>query len=200
MPKVVDPDQRRQDVFDALFTVIVERGVHGASLRRVAERAGLAIGSVRHYFDSHEEMLCGAAREVVDRITERLMRHREALERGEDRFVVAERMLFELLALDERSTRETVIWLEFTVAARIDPALRETAEALHTGVRTVTTNFFRGSGLVPQDRIEWEAERLAALLDGLALARAMHPSTLSPQRAKEIVRGHLAALGAPIDR
>ena len=196
MPKIVNPEQRRKRVFDALFAVIVEHGVHGASLRRVADAAGLAIGSVRHYFASHEAMLREAAQEVIDRMTERLEAHRAILNDADDRFAVVERMVAELLPLNERSTQETTVWLEFAMAARITPAFRETADKLHTGVRTLTTAFFRDAKLVPPKSIDVEAERFAALIDGLGFGGTLHPDKLTPELSRAVVSRHLASLTA----
>ncbi|MCE3551998.1 TetR family transcriptional regulator [Pseudonocardia sp. RS11V-5] len=198
MPKLVDPDRRRRQVFDAVFAVIEERGVHGASLRRVADAAGLAIGSVRHYFDSAEAMLRAAAEEVIERVTARLEAHRTELDEGADRTAVIERMIDELLPLDPHNARETTVWLEFAMAARTTPAFRATAERLHTGVRTLTGTFLRRSGLVLAEDVDVEAERFAALVDGLGLAGTLHPEALPPDLARAVVRRHLRSLGDPL--
>ncbi|AEA26761.1 MULTISPECIES: TetR/AcrR family transcriptional regulator [Pseudonocardia] len=194
MPKVVDAEQRRREVFDAVFTVVVEHGVHGASLRRVAETAGLAIGSVRHYFDSAEQMLTEAAAEVIARVTTRLEAHRAELDAETDRGVVAERMIAELLPWDAVSTRETTVWLEFALAARTAPAYRATAELLHAGVRELARRIVENR--VPPERTAVEAERLACLIDGLGFAGTLHPGSLPPGLARDVVRRHLDSLGA----
>jgi hypothetical protein len=55
------------------------------------------------------------------------------------------------------------------MAARTTPAFRATVERLHAGVRTLTGNYLRRSGLVPAEDVEIEAERFAALVAGLGL-------------------------------
>jgi AcrR family transcriptional regulator len=40
-----------------VFRVVRRAGFEQASLRNVAEEAGLAIGSVRHYFDGHTDLM-----------------------------------------------------------------------------------------------------------------------------------------------
>ena len=56
-------------------------GLERASLREVADEAGLAVGSVRHYFSSSEELLAHSFGVAVDRITGRLEAAREHLNR-----------------------------------------------------------------------------------------------------------------------
>ena len=72
MPKFVDALIRRQEVVDAVFRIIAADGLERASLREVADEAQLAVGSVRHYFASSDELLTHAFAVVVDRIVGRL--------------------------------------------------------------------------------------------------------------------------------
>ncbi|MFI9589760.1 TetR family transcriptional regulator [Nonomuraea sp. NPDC052265] len=44
-------------VAGTVFGVVRRAGFEQASLRNVAEEAGLAIGSVRHYFAGHTELI-----------------------------------------------------------------------------------------------------------------------------------------------
>jgi AcrR family transcriptional regulator len=55
-----------------VFRVIRRDGVDQASLRAVATEAGLVIGSVRHYFATHDEMIVFAMRVLADRVTTRI--------------------------------------------------------------------------------------------------------------------------------
>lgn len=46
-----DP-QRKERIVAAALDVIVEHGVHGTTHRRIAERAGVPLGSLTYYFES----------------------------------------------------------------------------------------------------------------------------------------------------
>ena len=52
--------------------IIATDGLERASLREVADEAGLAVGSVRHYFASSEDLLAYSFAAVSDRILARL--------------------------------------------------------------------------------------------------------------------------------
>jgi AcrR family transcriptional regulator len=197
----VDLAQRRQQIFDAFFDVVVDNGVEQASLARVAEAAGLSIGSVRHYAGSQGELTSDAATEIVDRISARLQRHLDQPARrttgssGDGGASLAEEVLCELLPLDERRLRETTVWLEFSLAARTHEELREPADRLFAGSRALArTVIERGKGLVPEADVDVEAERLAALIDGLALHGVLAPDTLTAETARAAVRRHLEQL------
>lgn len=65
MPKIVDHDQRRWEIAQALWQVIYARGIDGVSFRAVAEAAGVSIGRVQHYFSSKDELVVFGCRSMV---------------------------------------------------------------------------------------------------------------------------------------
>ena len=60
MPKIVDHDERRQELIDALFRVIEAQGPHAVSTRSVASEAGVSKSNIGHYFESQAAMLSAA--------------------------------------------------------------------------------------------------------------------------------------------
>jgi len=190
MPKIVDPVERRRAVVEAVFAVVARRGIAQVTLRDVAAEAGLAIGSVRHYFDSHHELLLAAAREMVARVEARVIAHRDRLAPGDDPMRAVQEVVEEFLPMDAARADEIAVWLEFVVAARTDPGLRPVAVELHEGLRTVAGLLLARLGV--DDPVE--TERLASLVDGLALGGALHPARLEPETIRTVIRRHLAAL------
>ncbi|MGW5120726.1 TetR/AcrR family transcriptional regulator [Streptomyces noursei] len=57
MPKQVDHRERRETIARALWRVVEERGIAQASVREVAQEAGISHGAVQHYFATREEMV-----------------------------------------------------------------------------------------------------------------------------------------------
>ncbi|MET8745235.1 TetR/AcrR family transcriptional regulator [Streptomyces sp. NPDC004728] len=57
MPKQVDHRERRETIARALWRVVEQRGIAHASVREVAQEAGITHGAVQHYFATREEML-----------------------------------------------------------------------------------------------------------------------------------------------
>ncbi|MGI5489765.1 TetR/AcrR family transcriptional regulator [Microtetraspora malaysiensis] len=201
MPKIVDPEERRQAVAEAVFRVMERDGLEQASLRNVAAEADLAIGSVRHYFASHAELIVFAMRMMRERVTARLTAHVDRLQatstRDDQREAVV-RMLSEVLPLDEERRREAVVWLAFVTAARLRPELRADADELYRGLLSLTTRVLEGArhaGRLPRDAdVEVEARRLCALLDGLSLQAVLHPTSLDADSMLAVLRRHLTTL------
>ncbi|MFI6395892.1 TetR/AcrR family transcriptional regulator [Nonomuraea sp. NPDC050540] len=197
MPKVVDPEARRDEVVDAVFRVVRRAGFEHASLRNVAAEAGLAIGSVRHYFDSHTDLMVFAMRASLDRVAARLMERVGPLLAEQDRDARAEgaqRMLSELLPLDDQRREETTVWLAFATAARTRPELEPLARESHDGMRKLVRRIVDGlARRCPLDA-ELETERLAALIDGLTLEGVLRPDRMPPGLMARTLRHHLQTL------
>lgn len=71
-----DPD-RRERIVDAALAVIVERGVHDTTHRRIAARAGVPLGSLTYYFDGLSDILEAAFAALSSRLS---AGYRDALE------------------------------------------------------------------------------------------------------------------------
>lgn len=201
MPKIVDPEERRRLVAAAVFRVVRRDGIERATLKAIAAEAGLAVGSVRHYFTSHDELMVFAMNEMVESVSVRVLEHAEKLKRpapAADRVARAERLLAEFLPLDERRMDEVVVWLEFATAARTRPELEPQVRRLHEGERMIVRRVLeRGEAsgrLRPGLDLDLETERLCAVLDGLAIAAALQPQLHDPERSLEVLRAHLAGL------
>ncbi|MGW0804935.1 TetR/AcrR family transcriptional regulator [Nonomuraea sp. NPDC002799] len=192
MPKVVDPAERRLLLAEATLRVMRRDGLEQASVRNVAREAGLSMGSLRHYFASQSELLVFAFRTVIERIELRLA----ALEPEPDPRRRAQRVLNELLPLDDVRRAENEVWLAFTSRAMVDPALRalrdEGYDALWTGCQAIVAEL-SAAGLAPTD-VPAEAERLHALLDGLAVHAAMRPDIYPAESLTAAIARHLDAL------
>lgn len=202
MPKVVDAEQRRAAVADAVVRVAVTHGLPGASLRGVAAEAGLNIGSVRHYFESHRELFRFAMSSIIDRTGDRVRRRLdESADPGDlpvaRRAELALELLSELLPLDPERRAESVVLLEFLVAARKDDTLDALAvEALGGVNRLARAVLASPSFAIPPRRLDIETHRLAALIDGLTLRACLHPEVLTAEDAHAVLAAHLSSLTA----
>jgi AcrR family transcriptional regulator len=195
VPKVIDAEERRRELAEAVWRVIRRDGLDHASVRNVAREAGLSMGSLRHYFASQGELLAYALRMVISRIERRIA----ALDPRLDPRTRAERVVAELLPLDAERRAENEVWLAFTARALVDPELRtlrdEGYEILRAGCRGLVRDL--AGDQWPAKKLELEADRLHALIDGLAVHAAARPDRTTPQRMVAVVAHHLDTLAAP---
>lgn len=169
-------------------------GVGEASLRRVATEAGINIGSVRHYFGSHEALMTAAAEEVGTRTERRL----EALspeqrhpENAAQRRALLEHVGRALMPSSPEERGELVVLVEFITAARIQARFRPLAERMGRDMRAVVRESLRAVGI---DDLHVETERFVALLEGLTF-ELVHPhGAVDAPSAEEVLRRHVTAL------
>lgn len=80
MPKVIDHEQRRTEIIDITWQLIVEGGIEAATMREIAKRAGFANGALKHYFPGKDDIIKGAYERALGSITQQLQSHIEGLE------------------------------------------------------------------------------------------------------------------------
>ena len=118
MPRKIDRDQRKAQLAEAVWRIILARGVGAVSVRSVAEEAGVAVGSLRHVFPTRAELLEFSAELMVQRARERI----RALPRSEDHQQYALDVLLQLLPLEPDSRAELEVNIALIAEA---PALPE---------------------------------------------------------------------------
>jgi AcrR family transcriptional regulator len=194
MPKVVDHDARRREIVDATWRVVHRGGVERATVREVAAELGCSAGSVRHYFPAQAELIAFAMDAVAERVRDRI----GALEPTGDVRASVERLVEQVLPLDDERRTEMEIWIAFAARAQGDARLREQRRAMHEALRGLVRHGLDAlaqAGLVRSDvSLEVETSRLHALVDGLALHGVTSPETMTPRRMRNVLRAHLAAL------
>lgn len=210
MPKLVDHEHRRRELAEAVWRVIRRDGVERATVRAVAAESGWSSGALRHYFGTQQELLRFAVELILERVPQRIRAH--LAETWPDPLRRAQRLLEELLPLDEERQVEVLVWLAFTDRARVDPVLAQVREQAWDGTRylcrLVVADLAGLAGLtgrrgpdavdqvLPEPDHEAAAERLHALVDGLTLQGITYPDRMPPARLRAVLRRHLQTLAA----
>ena len=109
VPRIVDHDERRRQIADALLVVAARDGHESVSSRAVAKELGIATGALWHYFDGFDDVVRAAAAEVTRRTDERITAATDGL-RGLPRL---EALMREVLPVDERTRTEARVVVGF---------------------------------------------------------------------------------------
>ena len=203
MPKIVDAEARRHEVVQAVFRIIASDGLERASLREVADEAGLAVGSVRHYFASSDELLVFSFAAVIDRIAGRLeaalVSVEEASPDSPEQHNAVLNLLGQFLPLDEELAVDACVWMAFRHAARIKPVLADEAERSHRAVAAVVGRLImllNPAEADAQQALVTEAERLLATMDGLCMHALLQPEWMTAEMCSDVLTAHLRSLRA----
>lgn len=194
MPKKVDHEKQKKVLAKAAWRVIKKEGIEGASVRKIAEEAGLSAGSLRHYFSNQSELLAYSMNLVSERVKTRIQNAAFTEDHFENMILV----LGELLPLDEERRLEMEVWIAFNIKALVDPNLAELSSRVYDEMKEGIRKVIEGLKLNGISRSDLnageEVERLYALVDGLALHAVMKPDHFTESKMKGILRTHLLSL------
>ena len=195
MPKLIDHDTRRHEIAHAVWRIVLRDGVSAVSIRDVAAEAGLAVGSVRHVFDTKAELLEYSMALVHERTRERVAKHFS----NKDPRKCAEAVLAELIPLDDQRRMDMAVNMAVVAESPSHPALRRVAldaqQAVADACAAVLTRLDNEKLIRPDADLGYETQRLHALVDGLALhALTADRKDLRPKAILAVLRKHLAEL------
>jgi AcrR family transcriptional regulator len=194
MPKIVDHDQRKIQIAEATWKVIVDEGLENATVRKVAEKAGLSVGSLRHYFATQSELLQFSMELVTERVNQRVQ---SGSYQGAP-MDIAIQALGEVLPLDAERKIEMEVWFVFTARTLVDEKLRQlserTFEEMHDGMSNVLI-FLQQSNLLCADiDIDLEISRLHAMIDGMAIHHLLYPAKFPYQKMIDTLKYHIQSI------
>lgn len=110
MLKIVDHDERRIQIAEAMWKVIVEEGLENATVRKVAQSANLSVGALRHYFPSQSELYAFSMELVSEWVQTRIASKKYDGSPME----VLKKIISEVLPVDEDRRVEMEVWFVFS--------------------------------------------------------------------------------------
>ena len=192
MPRIIDRDARREEIAEAVWAVIVDQGIAAVSIRTVAARAGLAVGSVRHVFPTRDELVEFAAELMIRRTTERLL----ALDAPQDPLEYSLALCRALLPLEADSRAEFEVNLALIAEAPAVPRLEAIRDDAYRGLGDLCRNLLSHAlGLEPAEVPDLRVRRLHALIDGLGLHLLTESGAADPDWAMDLLRAELGGRG-----
>ncbi|RKT71595.1 TetR family transcriptional regulator [Saccharothrix variisporea] len=194
MPKVVDHDQRRREIVEALWHIASTRGLEGVSLGEVATAAGVSKGLVQHYFGTRDQLLMHATGYLRERVEQRIAARVAAAPDSASGTLRA--VLVALLPTDDDSRTESLVANAFLVRAHNDPVLtarfREGTSQVRNALTAAIGAAQRDGDLRADLDPAREADLLLALVSGLGEALLLGHHT--PDAAVALLDHHLGRL------
>jgi AcrR family transcriptional regulator len=115
----------RARLLDATIECLFELGYARTTTTEIAERAGVSRGAQLHHFPTKAELVTTALEHIFEKRTEEFRKAFATLPFGIDRTAAAVDLLWSMV-----SGPTFYAWLELVVAARTDPEIRPTVEAI----------------------------------------------------------------------
>ena len=165
-------DKRREDLIAATLECVAERGLAGATVREIAQRAGVTAGLIRYYFPTKDELIGAAYRAVMQRMT---VQASDALRSANDdprarlyAFVTAN------LGQPIMDPHNLSLWAGFIALVHADPAMAAAHRDGYLGFRDELEILIRDALLSASSPAEPRLTRshaiaINAIIDGLWL-------------------------------
>lgn len=183
---------RRDALIEAALDLVANGGPQAATVRAIADRAGVTPGLIRHYFDSKEELTRAAYRRLMERLTQ---------DSASALMAAGDDPMARLAAFVTASLRPPVVdplrlgvWAGFLNNLRSDPEMRQTHEQGYRAYRDILEGLITA---LPRKASPEQCRRDAiacnAVIDGLWLEGSALPQGFA---AGELEAIGLAAVSA----
>ncbi|MFW8636273.1 TetR/AcrR family transcriptional regulator [Cribrihabitans pelagius] len=191
------PEQRKLALIEAALALVAEKGVRGATVRAIAERAEVTQGLIRHYFSSKEELIAAAYEHHMTFMTDLTAAPAAGDERpARERltaFVVAS------LTAPVVDPRSIALWASFLNKVQRDPQMRATHARTYADFRDRLEDLIRAAlEEAGQPAAPAQARRLAtacnAVIDGLWLEGGALPEAFEPGELPDIGLDSIGAI------
>jgi TetR/AcrR family transcriptional repressor of bet genes len=185
-------ENRRQALISATQSLVAEGGLQVATVRAIAERAGVTGGLIRHYFQSKDELIRAAYRALMDGMTARGADATERAGSGPEERLAA--FCAATLRPPVMEASGVVLWAGFLHRVRADAELLALHEVGYLAFRDALEELVAA---LPREtrpgQTRGEAIACNAVLDGLWLEGSLLPDSFAPA---EIVTIGLRSVGA----
>lgn len=193
MSRTIDKEARKAQLAEAVWQVILDEGIGAVSVRTVAERAGVVVGSLRHIFPTRAELVVFSAELMVKRATERLL----AIKPDDDVREYVFTIVKQLLPLDPDSRAEFEINLALFAEGT---AVKGLVDIRQDANRQLADLFVRLVEMLTGERDTPESlqqsRRLHALVDGFAFHILHQPEMEETSWALDILWAEINSLAA----
>jgi AcrR family transcriptional regulator len=188
---VGDHEAKREEILKAATEVIADDGYAGASLRKVANKAGCTTGRVIYYFANKDAMIAAVAEHLFDE-WDKMRAGAAEHEEGLSRF---------LAWASSNDSTEWIAGLELVIHARRVPAFAEVYRRRYDAYRKAVARALAKSqdqGTVRSDvSADILADQICAIGDGLMLSIPNDPRRFTAKRVRALVEATMALIRSP---
>lgn len=175
-----------EELVEAALRVISREGIGAATTRKIAEEAGVPLGTVHYWFTDKSELLEDVIREVLRRLETAVEgSRREGVDRAEEARE-ALHAAWSVVADDDPGAQLGLY--ELTTYALRNPALHELPRAQYRSYREMAARSLEPflAGMEP-GRAAAVAELVAVTFDGLGLAWLADPEGSRPEQVLDLL-------------
>jgi AcrR family transcriptional regulator len=188
-------DDRRMEVAQAAWRVIIREGLDRTSMRAIAQELGSSTGVVTHYFRDKEELILFALEQVFKHVVTDMRASSANGRQGIDRL---EQMLFVALPLETTDRDDWQVWVAFLGYSIGREHLVREHQKRYDILRQIICQELadlQAAKLIRADLdLTLEANALIAIVDGIGTGVVIYPEQFSAEQQRSFVRRQIDTL------
>jgi AcrR family transcriptional regulator len=191
---VRNEEDRREEILAATVRCVSRDGIDGATIRRIADEAGVSSSLVLYYFNNRDDLLSEAWNSAL-----RHFRTRATEMVGDSKGVNWMEALYRVLFVErDDASAPWSFWLHYWAKAALTPNLRQHHSDRFAQLRGLAANHAQASIEQGQFRSDFDpllvGDLFYTLIYGLAVEVTLDPESVPPERAMAIARFMLSLL------
>jgi len=200
MPRVGVEALRKAQVIEAVRKCVAESGLHGATVRAVAAKAGVSTGILNYYFESREHLIEETLHDTNEQVLKTIS---EATIRPENPLAKLQLLVNLALPLTPEEREINIFWVDFWAEALHSKRLREAQverNALWWASIEDTIREGQRNGIFRTDADARTVTRtVSALIDGLTVHTMLDERSTPAQETRRLVMEYVATALLPAD-
>lgn len=185
---------RRLEVAEAAWRVIIREGLNRTSMRAIAQELGSTTGVVTHHFRNKDELMLFAFERVIQKTINQMQTSMKGLT-GLDRL---EQMILAPLPLQSGDEVGWKIWVAFLGQAIGHEYLIKEHQHRYAQICEIIIKELKDLQIAKLIRadidLQLEATALIALIDGIGTGFVVNSINFSPQQQKYLVQRYIYSL------
>lgn len=194
MPKIVDHEQQREIFAQAAMRLMARDGLEGVTMRAVANEAKLSYGSLFHYFESKDDLLKHAIRQLMSSQTKRVNEYVTQY----SGLKALEHLLCDDAIINESSRDSWIVWMTFQYKVALQPSFAEMHAELIAGwlerITQLLTDAQNAGEIDAKLDTNTEAMAVWAFSAGVGQLGLLHPDSLPEELQKNLITSYLDKL------
>jgi DNA-binding transcriptional regulator YbjK len=194
MPKIVDHEAQREIFSQAAMRLMARDGLEGVTMRAVANEAELSYGSLFHYFDSKDDLLKHAIRQLTSSQTHRVNEYVSQFAG----LKALEHLLCDDAIINESSRDAWIVWMTFQYKVALQPSFAEMHSELIDGwlerITQLLSDAQQAGEINATLDIKTEAMAVWAFSAGVGQLGLLHPESLPATLQKQLITSYLDKL------
>jgi len=195
--KRMNAEERKQQILEHFYEVLIEEGIEGASIGKIAKHMGVHKSLLVHYFNKKEEMFVELIGRIIERYEQTFIRKFKEIDDPEKRLETVLDDFFglpfkKLFGLPSTNPPDDEAFYACYYLTRRNEAVRKRFQEMYTLLRNELTDIIRlcmEEGTIPKGDPERIVDLLVVLEEGLNVCEIMREN----DRESEDFRAYVKA-------